>query len=368
MGNGRLRRGVLVVVGNALVFLALLIPLELVFGTWIRPIRLSDIRRLSVPIGTKFEFDVSSLYPVPSGARIRYTRDEWGLRGAHRALSAIDVLTIGGSTTEQRYLDDTATWQAVAERELGRAGRPMVIANAGVDGQSTVGHIFNFENWFPLLEGLQPRVMLFYVGVNDVMRHGGRASYDASLDARTWRVRSVTYWLMHTVRSNLLARSVGVSHGRMRPTDDGDFTDQGRLQPAERDRLSGRVTGDFLANIARLHSFAVERHAVPVFMTQTAFAWTGDWAARPRGVKDTVTVLGSTLNYADVAVLHQGLNRGLVQYCEERRVACFDLAHELSLGREDYYDFVHNSPAGAEKIGRYVAARLGEVTASRERN
>jgi hypothetical protein len=122
-----------------------------------------------------------------------YTRDAWGLRGSAETLKEIDIVTVGGSTTDQRYLDDGTTWQSVAERELRAAGRPLVLTNAGVDGQSSVGHAFNFRYWFPLLHGLQPRIVLFYVGINDVLKGEDREDFDRSVDASSWRTKSVLF-------------------------------------------------------------------------------------------------------------------------------------------------------------------------------
>lgn len=346
---------------NAGIFLLLLVPVELVFGTWIRPMGLSDIRRFSVPVGARFDFDTAGLYDGPGGATTHYTRDEWGLRGSHTTLAEIDVVTVGGSTTEQRYLDDTKTWQAVAQDALRRAGRPLVIANAGVDGQSTVGHRFDFDFWFPLLGEMRPRAFVFYVGANDVLRRDDRATFDGALDAQNWRVRSATFQLLRTVRNNLRARAVGVFHGRMRALTADDYTDEGRLTPAQREAISARMNDGFIENVERLRQHALALGAAPVFMTQTAYAWTGDWAAPPRGLKETVAIHGVTANYADVSFLHRALNRRLMQYCQERQVVCFDLAHDVSFAVQDFYDYLHNTPAGATKIGQYLADRLMTV-------
>lgn len=357
-------KAVLAMLGvNAAVFLTLLVPVELIFGTWVRPMGLSDIRRFSVPVGARFDFDASSLYDGPAGTLTHYTRDEWGLRGTHQTLADIDVVTIGGSTTEQRYLDDTKTWQTVAQDELRRAGRPLVIANAGVDGQSTVGHLFDFDFWFPLLPEMRPRIFVFYVGANDVMRRDDRAAFDAALDAQDWRVRSATFQLIRTVRNNLRARSVGVYHGRMRPLTADDFTETGRLTDEQREAIANRMIAGFLQNVERLRQHVADRGALPVFMTQTAYAWTGDWAAPARGVKDTVAIYGVTANYADVAYLHRQLNHRLIQDRDERQVTCFDLAHDVAFELPDFYDYLHNTPAGATKIGGYLASRLLTVEA-----
>ena len=36
------------------------------------------------------------------------------------------------------------------------------IANAGIDGQSTVGHIWNFKNWLINIKDLNPKAIIFF--------------------------------------------------------------------------------------------------------------------------------------------------------------------------------------------------------------
>ena len=37
------------------------------------------------------------------------------------------------------------------------------IINAGILGQSTIGHIYNFKYWFPKLKGFSPKLYIFYI-------------------------------------------------------------------------------------------------------------------------------------------------------------------------------------------------------------
>src|SRR4029077_12552998 len=68
----------------------------------------------------------------------------------------------------QLYLPEEATWQAVLERSLRQTGRDVVVANAGLDGQSTIGMVADLELWIPYVPHLKPRLVLVYVGINDV--------------------------------------------------------------------------------------------------------------------------------------------------------------------------------------------------------
>lgn len=359
--RSRLATAAAVVAVNLLLLAVFLVGLELVFGTWIRPMRLSDLRRFSIPIDVRFEFDPTVLYEGAPRNPSLYTRDAWGLRGqGYASLEQVDLVTVGGSTTDQKFLDDTATWQAVAERALHGHARAMSIANAGVDGQSTTGHLFDFQYWFPLLQGLRPKAVLFYVGINDVLRREDRGQYDGSLDAASWRVRSATFQVLRLVRGNLQARNAGVTHGRMAPVTDADFTSAGTLDPAERNDLTQRLRDEFVGHLSQLEAATRKLGAVPMFMTQTAFAWNAN-RGPARGLKSVLRAHGRAMNYADVAEIHQALNAALLTHCERQHTLCFDAANDLAFDVADYYDYLHNTPKGAAKIGRYLAQRLAEA-------
>ncbi len=99
---------------------------------------------------------------------ISYTRDEYGLRGSCKYDGNIDILVMGGSTTDQRYISDENTFQELLQEQLSsRLKKDICIFNAGVDGHSTFGHILSFDNWFDLIPDFNPKIFILYVGIND---------------------------------------------------------------------------------------------------------------------------------------------------------------------------------------------------------
>ena len=90
-----------------------------------------------------------------------------GISGKYDSVDNIDIITIGGSTTDQRYIADSLTFQRVLQKEFLNSGRNISIANAGIDGQSTIGHINNFYWWFPYINNLRADYFLFFIGIND---------------------------------------------------------------------------------------------------------------------------------------------------------------------------------------------------------
>lgn len=115
----------------------------------------------------QFSYDISQLY-VSDSPIVNYVRNQYGLRDSCVSPAEIEILTIGGSTTDQRYVSLNSTYQSIIEERMKKSSVTFgCVSNAGVDGHSTWGHLYSFENWFPLIPELNPKIILLYVGVND---------------------------------------------------------------------------------------------------------------------------------------------------------------------------------------------------------
>ena len=204
---------------NASILLVGFVVIELIFGSWIHAGKLD---RLNLICDATIEYELHGLYPSDSDTAI-YTRDPWCLRGGYDRVSDIDLLTVGGSTTDQRYITDGATWQDTLQEEFRKTGTRISIANAGVDGQSTYGHLMSFEHWLPEIDSLRPSWILFYVGVNDMFKSAGYAFdrlFDDSLQRsspvekvkKSIRKRSALFYLYRTARGAVQAHAYGLDH------------------------------------------------------------------------------------------------------------------------------------------------------------
>jgi len=345
---------------NLGVLLVLALVEELVFGQWLGA---SPLGRLAVPRNVRTTVSAAPLYP--GGGEFVYRRDAMGFRGAGVDPARISILTVGGSTTNQLYLPEEATWQAVLERSLRQTGHDVVVANAGIDGQSTVGMIADLDLWFPTIPHLKPRLVAVYVGINDVyitgptkahatsegeLRQILRDSLQFSSFKKELEQRSALVHLWTTV-----AGSIQASRARLRhhATDFArvQWTDQPArpIWPAEQLEANLAAYKDRLVRIAGL----IERlGAVPVFVTQTRADYRLE-NGRLTGITDVDGPNGVDRGGALVR-----LNAATMEVCRERHVTCLDLATELRFTEGDFYDYEHNTPQGAEKIGKWLAGKL----------
>lgn len=74
-----------------------------------------------------------------------------------------------------------------------------------------------------------------------------------------------------------------------------------------------------------------------------------------------LTYDGAGINGVDQCIMMRLLNDVTMDFCRHSGGVCIDLASELEFDDADFYDFYHNSPKGAEKIGRYLHRKLGSL-------
>ena len=144
---------------------------------------LSNLRKKSLPVssvpaaiwGKKIIYDASSL---TGNNRVVYTRDSNGYRSLRDYSKSNLVLTIGGSTTDQRYTSDGHTWQ---DKLTSLYKNEYQFVNGGVDGQSSYGHIYSINKWHSKVLGKgNVKAIIFYIGANDRRLLDGKFNkYDA---------------------------------------------------------------------------------------------------------------------------------------------------------------------------------------------
>ena len=110
------------------------------------------------------KYDASSIYKNEPPYLISYYRDSECYRSYKRGDLPI-VLTIGGSTTDQRYVSEGETFQDILDLKL---KNKFDVINGGVDGQTIFGHINSLKKWHAkYLPKDKLEKIIFYIGVND---------------------------------------------------------------------------------------------------------------------------------------------------------------------------------------------------------
>ncbi len=106
-----------------------------------------------------------------------YTTNEVGIRGdPYEPEGRYNFLTIGGSTTECAYLDDTEAWPYLVQEQLNRREHspPVWVGNVGRSGHRLVEHIYALRYFVPQFN---VDAVIVMVGINDIAPVWGDPHY-----------------------------------------------------------------------------------------------------------------------------------------------------------------------------------------------
>jgi hypothetical protein len=362
----RLNHILAVLAVNFLLLAAGIVAVELIFGGWLDARRLN---RLNILKDRVYRHDVSNLYPAANPV-VTYTRDRHGLRGRYSDPGSIRILTVGGSTTEQRHIGDGETWQDSLQQRFEQAGLAVPVANAGIDGQSTFGHIANFKWWFPDIPGLAPEFILYYVGLNDyhkdVADRFDQYVFEGSNPGFAERIRdnSAIWQMLKTLQGTYKAMVVSrIGHQRVRFEElrmvrEPLQQDYGFMTP-RLDAYAGRLR--LLADLTR------KAGATPIFVSQPS----RHYRITSQGIEgqaDATLIDGRRINGVDFYHVMRKIDGVAASVAREKGALYVDLAGRTEWTDADFYDLVHMRPQGAAKVGEVLYEALkGKVTPERRR-
>lgn len=356
-----------VIIINILLLSVFVIVLELIFGSWIsnEPALYNFIRFRNLNI-------VHNNADLPGQQKqVVYKRDRYGFRGLDGDPKDVFILTVGGSTTDQRYINDGLTFQDRLQANFLRNARVVDVVNAGIDGQSTFGHLLNFPYWFQKIPGLQPKYVLFYVGINDFYNFSKREVYDKLYEKIGVQLllyikdRSAFYSTARIVRSMIWAPQVAHSFDSSPQLMNPDAYTTDRSYKTYLNEAVERSLANLETRIENLALLARQMGAVPIFVTQRSRLW---------HVKDgrLIGVVGWSPDEFSPAlegfVNMTGVDRyhlerlqaaAILNACGKVEGICIDLAGEIRLDPSiDFYDGFHTTPAGSARIGDYLYEKL----------
>ena len=319
----------------------------------------NDIRfTVNVLADTQYNTDVSTLYNADNNI-ISYSRDKYGFRGKYSQIEDIDIIAIGGSTTDQRHIDDKKEWTYILANSPVLQGLDVTLVNAGVDGQSSFGHIKNFDLWFSKIDSLQPKYILFYIGLNDFYNNANNP-YDDLGQVKTIKAvikGSFSFYIYRLIKGIILTKAHGIGHKAIdfqaMKTTTTPLLEEGGYEPLMRTGLDA-----YLGRLKILVEKTRELGATPVFITQRTMK---HWEENNQviGIDEKYSYGNIDHNGVDNHYMERLLNDTTMSICKDRSDSiCINLASDIKFEQNDFYDFAHNTPSGAAKIGNYLASKI----------
>jgi lysophospholipase L1-like esterase len=298
-----------------------------------------------------------------------FSTNRWGLRGADPPAdweAALTIIAVGGSTTRDYYLDDSKTWPAQLEANLRPAYPNSWVGNAGLDGHSTFGHLTLMEE---VIAQIKPDVIVFLVGINDLgisFTPTNVAEYDqkranpltqSQLFNTLWTAKQIYWDGVHVV------------------TDEGGY-DRFEPQAIPPDLTLTPLPDDlrellpslpaFRQNLQTLIAQARALDSQMLFLTQPARfqdtpEWEGIWG-KGFWIEDQSIMISA----ATWGAMLEIFNQELLNLCQQEGIPCFDLASAIAPSEENFYDFVHFTELGSQRVGQAVAIAMEEQLLANE--
>lgn len=310
--------------------------------------------RIVLPVNKRYIFDNTAKFPTKLPWTTIHTKNTLGFRGAPPPANFADYLTlvtIGGSTTECFYLSDGKTWTDLLGARLSRDFPKLWINNAGLDGATTYRHLILLEDY---VVKLQPKLVLFLVGINDVgvgeIHDQPKGGLGGWLKAMT--NKSEVYSLGLNIYRYSVARNRGLHHEEVNLKAQGSLdvpeaVQQETLRKYRQESLKFyRDRLEQLVRVSRAHGIE------PVLITQPTLYGPGIDPAT--GVDLAKIKLGDHLNGVLMYAVMTMYNDTLRQVGAENGVLVIDLAREMPHNSVYYYDYLHYTEAGAARVAEII--------------
>ena len=326
----------------------------------------------------------AEIMPGVSG-KSRFITNAQGMRG--RSLSTADrfrILTVGGSTTECLYLDQTESWPWLLQESLSSRweGDPVWVGNVGRSGHHSGHHVLQIEKLLDRTPSID--LVVSMVGVNDLLRvlvkrdgkgthevgaaQSERALLDQAFAVHPGAASESRFYERTEIWQRLrnLRRRLAPDHDEEMVQDmDGSVYERWRRLRREAPRIRhalpdlSSALGEYAVNLERIVDRAQERDTRIVLVTQPSL-WRGDLSPALEGLL-WMGVVELGREYYSAAALEEALDRynaTLLEVCGRRGIPCVDLASVLPKDETVFYDDVHFNESGARQVARVLTKDL----------
>ena len=356
---------------NTLIFVFSIFLIECIFGTWFKnefKFKLSSERN----IYRVYKFD----FTKHSGTSL-YIRDKNGFRIKNKKdidPKNIDIIFIGGSTTNQKFLN----YEYSIVGRISYHYDNISFANAGVDGLSIIGHMSSFEHWFNKIENFNPKIFIFYLGVNDfhlINTHDENpltAADTLTESSRKARIReyvesnSFFYKNIRMLKSVLYLKygfEKGVNHINKKTVVYHEpsklvyvpWTEWYQKKPHSKRLFMNNFDDDYIKNKDNgLYGFDLKKFKKTysdylVYLTNAVQN------------KNSKIVFITQTNGTGIGFNSYVISQLIMNHCDKYNLKCIHQAKELDLKVENFFDSVHLNYGGSLKASNYLIDKLKPI-------
>lgn len=292
-----------------------------------------------------------------------HSTNAFGMRGNEPPKNWNDtktILAVGGSTTQCFFLDDQKIWSQVLQRELEKNGAKVWVGNAGIDGHSTRSHVLLMED---LLPQIKPKMVVALVGINDMLislsedvrfqkNRFDRRSIKSILYSKSKLFQVIYTWKL------ILWDQVQVTQANAHLTlKETPFDPKTETLPANLRDLIPTIS-EFENNLKAMAQLARDQNVKLVFMTQPSLFDDTDHWRRVEGNFYWIKKAKHNMSAATYWRLLNEYNQVTLKVCREENLECLDVASFIPHREDMFYDAVHFTELGSERVGLLLAEFL----------
>ncbi|HWS48739.1 MAG TPA: SGNH/GDSL hydrolase family protein [Candidatus Methanoperedens sp.] len=308
------------------------------------------------------------------------TKNSLGFRGPEppeNFYKHLSLVAVGGSTTECIFITEGKTWTDYLQSNLLTYFPDIWINNAGIDGHSTYGHIELMRQY---VGKLRPDYVLFLVGINDMAVEGESIQDKQQISEENVIGKSI----IQKIRDNsmILAfykfqkdKKIGHDMFTMKTTIKeynsivnykvlGASTDYDAVTSQDLERINNNLMA-YRNRLERLVLLTKSYSIHPILVTQPAVYGFGvdDVTGIDLGNIPIVefTEPGVTRSGKDKWMILQKYNEVTREVSSEFGIPLIDLAMEMPKSTKYFYDYIHFTEEGAQKVGEIVTKNLIKI-------
>ncbi len=346
-----------VILYNFLFFLISIILIEIFFGYWFDKNNFGPYMREH-----RMKKNEYSLKEDNKIYNYTYTRNYYGFRGEEIEPQDINAIIIGGSTTDERYKPENFTITGYLNKKISQKNLNIKIINAGIEGQSTEGHLNNFRVWFPKLVNFNPKHIIFYIGINDQFKKIDEIENKKPTDGLienpdkyeslrdSLKSRSIFYDLLRKTKHKYY------KNDEKRIIYDFDFSIK---------KYSTKEVFNFLNYYDALNQYNIEK-LVEMNKRRVKYYLNNidqlSLEAKKIGAEAIFINQLSSKGHHDKILF--SLNYSLIKHCKKKNYHCIDLAQKLEGKKDFWWDGIHTTSKGSKVIADLIFDELQDYLIS----
>ena len=336
------------IIYNFTLILIFLILTEAIFGQWFDKNSFGPYMREHRMKKQKIEYSDQN-----EKVEYLYIRNYHGFRGEDIDPKEIDALIMGGSVIDERYKPDQYTITGYLNELLKNNNYDVKLVNAGIEAQSTAGIILGFKNWLLKIENLNPKFIIFYVGLNDTTTKENIKLDDMTFNGHllnpdkreafydNLKTRSFFYDTLRKIKFNYFPRKNFIKY-------------DGKIDVQYKERF------EFINYSEALNNYDIKKLQIKYQLKLKNY----------RERIDLINFLSNKINAKPIFVTniqadgHREkifiMNHMLINHCKERKYYCIDVAKKLDGNINYWRDGTHTSKEGSEEIANLIFFELQE--------